>query len=583
MTLKLQPNVFMKKEIQVQKLPEVDLGNQGLDPKNWAERVVASAKNKQAQSGPTLQVMAPVADVGLLKESLLSPAEKLIREAKLLIKDKKFKDARAVLAKAQKTDPDLLMAPILDGFCCYRLQDDWAALECLRPAHGQPMDEATGKYYVQVVELVRKRMLPAVVDECAAQFNNKNYQPAIDTLKRAVALDPTVTVYHSLYADGLLLTGQLEQALAAVDAGLAVCQRDETEDLQNLRDHILMQFASTAMQPAVESYRKNDFNKARTILAGLAPAIKGLPIWQTFDRYLCSLTGWFFNKKITQIVPSGTPEEVESLYNLLVGKEIAIARIMLLLQQFDRAVDSLEQAHKFAPRCAYLQFLRGVCIYQHMGHKVATGNHPPIEDVCYRLQDARAHATVAIDLGYEPAREFLKVLQQILKPMEDVVAPPGEAKLINEMVGQFVAAVKLGENGISSMKHLDTVYNAIQAAGKQIVKHRSRVRSKSAIETLDDLTQAVKSHCQQLDTLRRDFKEGDIIEKHFLAFKNKMDSLQKHPIANRTELNDARKFFQGLKKQIEIDRRTLHNEQLKTESGKLLQAVTQILQQLETP
>src|ERR1700687_88041 len=121
MAVKLQTDILKKDKIQVQKLPEVNFGNQGLDPANWATRVASSAKSKQAAAGPGLQVISPVDAVGLLKEALLSPAEK------------KFREARAVLAKARKADPDLHMASILDGLCCYRLKDDWTALECLLP------------------------------------------------------------------------------------------------------------------------------------------------------------------------------------------------------------------------------------------------------------------------------------------------------------------------------------------------------------------------------------------------------------------------------------------------------------------
>jgi len=580
MALKFQAEVLTKKEIEVKKLPPVDFGNQGFDPKNWAEKVATSAKTKQSHAGPGLKLIAPVTTIGLMKDALLSPAEKLLRQAKALIKDKKFTEARVILAKAKKTDPDLLMAAVLDSFCCYRLGDDWAALECMLPVHGRPMDETTGKYYAQVMDLIRKRMLPLIVDGCMAELNAGNHQSAVNKLKRAVTLDPTVVVYHSLYANALHLMGQLEEALAAADAGLAACPPQEIKDLQELRRHILLQLAFAAMRPAATCYRNKKYAQGRKLLSGLAPAIKELSLWRTFDDYLFRLSGWLFNRKVDKVRPIGNPEDVEALYLLLVGQEIAFSQLMLMAQQFESATKALDLAQQFAPHYGYLQFLRGVSIYQHIGYQLNNGSHPPMEAVCYRLQEAREFATRALECGYRPADRFKQVLQSTLGPLEAVVAPPEEAKLINGLVEQFGAAMKLVGDGLSSDRHVTQVFRAIQAVGKRGKKMRGRMRSKAGITTLDDLDKAVERHCQQLDKVRQEIKDGKIAEKHFVAFKKMMDEKQQRPVASRAEQKAVRDFFINLKNNVEADRRTMRSEKVTSEVDQLLQFINRLLEQL---
>jgi hypothetical protein len=334
------------------------------------------------------------------------------------------------------------------------------------------------------------------------------------------------------------------------------------------------------MQPAAACYRKKEYRKARTILSGLDPAIRELPLWRVFDQYLHSLTGWLFNKKVAKVTPTGSPEDVEALYLLLVGQEIAFSRLMLVAQQFEVAAKALEQAQQFAPHYGYLQFLRGVSIYEHMGHEMADGNHPPMETVCYRLQDARAFATLALELGYKPAHVFNQVLQSILEPLEAIVAPPNEAKRINALVEEFAQAMKLAGDGLTSIKHLKKVYNAIRAVGKRCETLRGRMRSKAAIDTLSELAKAVERHCQQLDNLRQDFKDSKIAKKLFAAFKKKMDQNQKRPIANRAEQTVVRDFFLKLKNKVETDRRLMRSDRAKKDVDQLLQIIARVLQQL---
>lgn len=581
--MKGQTPALVIKPPKTPKLPDVKLEDQAPDFLGQMNRMAEAAQKKQAQAAAgTLAVVAPVLTTDTLINALTSPAEKLTRQGRALIKEKKYQEARVPLGQAKKADPEHVPAYLFDAVCCYHLKQNWEALENLATIrHRQFPDQKAAELFSQVAELVRKRMLPQIVEKTQNQFNAKEYDAAYKTLKRILTLDPQVPVYHMLYVVGHCSQGKWPEAMAAAENGLRVCADQDVDDLRRLRQQIFQELLLAAMAPAVDHYRTTAYGKARAVLAGLSAEMKAQPLWKTFDAYLVRLNGWLLKRSVAKEAPAGTVQEVEALYRLLVGREIQLAQLFLMVQQFDQVDSFLDEALALAPHFAYANFLRALSLYRRMGSLMGTAQEPSPEDLVFNLKRAREFCRKAREYGSEAATDFLAVLDEVIADLEQYIPPPEEVRVINQLIDEFTRAMQLANGGIQSVAQLDRVYNALQAVGKKGQQARRTFRSQPGLRTLDQLDEAVKSHCAQLTTLRAEVQDGETFARHFKKFQDKMELVNNSPpISSMAQLVALRTFFQTLRNEAQRDLHNMTSADGRNQMTQLIGAVDNILHQL---
>jgi len=583
MTLKrIQPATLKVEAPKVPKLPEVKLEDKAPDYLGQMNRMAAEAQKKQAQATSTLATATATLSAESLLNAVQSPAEKLTKEGRALIKEKKYAEARVPLGQAKKADPKHVPAYLFDAVACYHLRKDWEALENLAAIRQGPFpDPKAAELFGQVEDLVRKRVLPAVVEKAQELYNAKQHAEAYKILKRLLALDPFVPLYHVLYVVGHCSEGRWPEAMKAAEDGLRVCAGQEVGDLRRLRQQIFEQLLSEALEPAVGHYRDTQYGKARAVLAGLSPEMKAHPLWKTFDAYLVRLNGWLMKRSVAKEVPAGGPAEVEALYRLIVGREIQLAQLFLMVGQFDQADEILDQALALAPHFAYANFLRGLGIYRRMAALMGTPYEPGLADLVFQLKKARDYARKAVQHGSDAAPGFLAVLDQILADLERYLPPPEEIRTINQLIDEFGKAMALAEGGIQSVAHLDRIYNALQAVGKKCQAARRSFRSEPGLRTLAQLEEAVNSHCAQLAAIRAEVQDGETFMRLYKKFDDKMRAVNNAPpISTMAQLVALRTFFENLKAEAEAALARMTHNDARSQTAQLIDAIRNILVQL---
>ena len=108
------------------------------------------------------------------------------------------------------------------------------------------------------------------------------------------------------------------------------------------------------------------------------------------------------------------------------------------------------------------------------------------------------------------------------------------------------------------------------------------MRSAEGQQALHGLSEAAERNWKQLVSLEESIRESGVVEKHFTAFKNRMDQLQaRGGIHNRSEFAAEQEYFRNLQREVTSEKSKVRDPQAKQALSQLLTVLHNVLQQFK--
>jgi tetratricopeptide (TPR) repeat protein len=548
------------------------------------------ARRQTTQQDASIRLDAIAQDFGLPPAD---PVAGLIREAKKHAAAKQYAEAINVLSRALKQSPGHHEALYLAAFCFAASKDYIKALKLLLPLREARL-EGGQEARVEVLRAeIRQRLFAVVVLKNLEALASGQHGESIAQLRELVKADPDMGVYHFLLTGTLMAAGRIEEALEAAENGLRVCPAEDRAQLVELRRQVQNQHIAKLLEPARRLFRKKDYRRAQAELARVPQTYQEAPLYVTFDGYLDRLEGGGgvlgllgLRKSGPETVdPPGTPGDADALYFFLVGPDLRQGQAQMNAGQPDAALATLLGALKHAPRFPFANYLAAGCIHLRFFHTIAVGKPMDLSATLTELSRAREYARVgARDPEIQDAQALLQVIEATLRQLRQVEeqsrAARQEAALVNPVIEEFMAIMKLAEGGIRSAKDFDEIKGRLKALRDRVPPVRRKVTSAQGTQAMNDLSAAVESNWKQLLSLEPEIRESATVEQHVTSFNTMMELLQQGGgITTRQQFEAARGFFRQMKTSVEADRKRLRDPEGRNTLDKLLEAIRNVLRQ----
>ncbi len=583
--------------IRLDKAPKIALGDtkigEAFDFVGHLDSMSAQARTRQADHS---DLAVTVLDLGVglvdLNRAAVSESERLLQQARDLIAEKKYEDALDPLQRLLAESEAHHEARFLTAFCHVSLQRHQSALETLLPFRGIRVGNALATRIEVLRQRIRSAMFLPVTIENILLVRTQQIETAIGRLRTIVPLDPEVPHYHFLLAGTLMLADRFDEALRALDEGVASCPGADQSQMETLRREIERRHLVVAMAPARDLYRAGRFADALKSLRRINTAYHQAPLFRTFHAYLTALSaggllGRFARPKtVANVTPPGTFKHVDALHFFLVADEIQRARVHIEKEEFTEAENAARVALRHAPHFPFAHFLCGHSMYRRMGKLFEAGTAPDLDVAIRDMEQARAHARLAAkDDEIRAAPSLVKVAEEALevfrKAVDERNAIAKEAKPINEAIAEFNSVLESAKGGIGSAAQLRQIHGRMGALRKRTADLKLATRSAPAKQALAKLADQVQSHFRQLEKLKRAAEELETVNRLGERFRSLMDDRnRKGPFRTRQELNTFTVAVVTLKQEAANLQRKVESQEAKNSLEQLAGSLQGILAQL---
>jgi tetratricopeptide (TPR) repeat protein len=559
------------------------------------ERMTQAARERQARQKADIRLDDRVGvDLGTTlvdqKEAeVVSRFDRLLQEVKRLIAEEKYEEAIPLLLDAVAESPGHHEATYLLAFCHVRLRAYEKALETLLPLRRARLDNALAVRVDALKEDIRSEMLFVVLIENFLLLKTKQFQEAINRIHRIASLDPDVGTYHFILAGSLMTANHLEPALQAVNYGLSECRPGDRAELESLKSQIEHRYLAYRMRPARDYLKKEHYRQARGVLRGLPTALHRVPLYKTFDVYLAALDAgvlgnWLHPKRPKDVIPSGSPKDVDALYFFLVGEELDQAKQYIEQEQFLQAAVSMQQALDYTPQFPFANYLYSVCLYRKVFQQFAAGAPPSLENTTAELRRALGHArTGSTDREIAGADDLIETIEDALKTLDairtEMQVRQQEVKRVNEVIEEFQTIMEDASGGVRSVQHYNSLLQRMRQLMARLPTVRQQVKGQDAQEALTQLSEAVQRNLNQLESMQSSIQDSEMVSAIYTRFNGKMEELNRNPIRSYSELESAKLFFSSLKSEVGAAQKRVTDRQGRQALDKLLAAINGVLSQ----
>ncbi|MFH1463068.1 MAG: hypothetical protein ABIO70_01650 [Pseudomonadota bacterium] len=549
-------------------LKDVDLGRKqaDYDPMGSISAVVEEAKARQAQQAGALRVDTYARVDGLVElGALAGKAERLVREATVLLRARKLKEARAKLTEALREEPDHHEAIVLMGASFFEERSpryDMEALRWFARLRGQSLEEDLLGRMTGLRGEIRDRLILHVMLQTMLMGRLIGWDAVLPQLRELVDLDPETGQYHLLLANSLVAADKIEAALAAVERGLAEGDAAAHPALLKVKEEAERRHVRGLIGPVVELFKKREFVLARHKLALATRDFRHVSIVQALDTWLGELAGGGFLvalglKKNREIRPPRDEANAEKLYFLVCGAEIGAAREAMRAGNHEGARGPLQDALELAPDFAYLHYLLAGVYYHMAGSRFKRGK-VDLDDQFALLEDAERHARLgAHDKEITDAPKLLETIRGALKVIRGVADAvkrhQQEAAKLNPAMREYGAIMESVKKGVSSIEHFDTTYQRMTKLSRELPAIKRALGSDQGREAFGQLEGAVQRAVVQLEGMKPSIDEQRAVRDAFETFKGIMDDV-KGALKSPSKLKDIQRRFEALKSQIRTAR-----------------------------
>ena len=577
---------------------DIDIGaskKQEFDFQGEVARMLEAAKQQRDGKGTGIKIDEVSSDAKLLTaDSLLDPIEKLLRQAHGHIREKHYEKALTVLGQILVEDPNHHEAIYLTAYCQAHSDDGEEAanraVRTLRPLQDASLESALFIRMQTLYDTLRERRFPPLL----AQFflDKENPGRLIPLLRREVDLDPAWSVPHYLLAGELMVNGNPSEAIAVADRGIQSVRREDHQQLIEIRDAATKRLTEQLLQPVRQLYRQGKFGAAYSAIVKIPSLHRQDRLCTTFEAYLRELSGgatgfWngLFTKSRTpaEVRPRGTAADVNELGFFLVGSDLDYVRERLInkkrvLQDVIDAEKHCTESIQHAPWFPLIHFVFGECIYVRLIEAIEAKSPAPLEVVERDLRTAKEHLEYAVkDPEITGAPQSLRIVAEALTEVEKTnkarAERAEEVRQLNAAIEEFKDIMDSVKGGVKSSAHQQQVRERLQRLNAELPNLQRVVRSDDCKQVLGQLKSAVTVNLSHL-------KDAERMERHFVAYNNKMDYLKRNRISNYAQLSAAKTFFNQLLSDARSDRARLQHDESRKALDELISQVKEVINML---
>ena len=176
--------------------------------------------------------------------------------------------------------------------------------------------------------------------------------------------------------------------------------------------------------------------------------------------------------------------------------------------------------------------------------------------------------------------QIADIVNKNLEQLEKIKDEIKDAEFINELSSEFKNIIDSANQGISSVSQIDSIQYRLNTLAGKINTTKSKVGSVDGKEALSRLKKNIDENLKQLDSVKADIKEQEIVGPLVSRFNSTMQSIQSSPISSIEEIYSYRNKFQDLKSDAENARRRVSQWKSKSTLDDLSTAIDNILSQL---
>ncbi len=387
------------------KAPKIDFASTGFDFRKEVERMASEAKQSDAANLRVALNLPP--DLGLaFKTDVLDVDAILLQQAREHVSKREFAAAKEKLEPFVAKQPRHPEARYLLAVCILNvdnavdsLDEEIEALETLEPLRNMRL----GRELTDRVDLLKSAIRTKVLRELPIHFLARDHRALFDDVQRLLALDPDGAVYYAFKAIILAEHGDLNGAYQAVETGASVAGDRVPPILLGLRTSLLAQLLRAAFAPAIEHYKRGEYDKARKALGRVDQRFESTREYQLFGAHLKRLggTGFFgfgVSKKMPwEVTVDEPPEDRDRLYAVIVGAELDQANAYLQAGEFPQARALLEKALACAPEYPIVNYLFAGCRFKMLHDLLTTGGGTDVDTALAELGTCALYAEAAVN------------------------------------------------------------------------------------------------------------------------------------------------------------------------------------------
>jgi Flp pilus assembly protein TadD len=556
------------------------------------DKMAEAMRHQQQENQAAIKLDALDLGSGLASEALAaqeSKVDKLLKQAKQLIIEKKYEEAINPLAELLSIQAAHHEAIYLLALCHASLNQFEPALETLLPLRSARLDNALASRIAALKAEIRNKMFLVVVLENSVLLQSGQHDAAISRLRRVVHLDPEFAIYHYMLSGVLMQANKLKEAVAAVNHGLDNCA-NQREILTELKLQIENKYVASKMKQARSLFKAGHYRRARSALNYVEPDYRKVPLYVTFANYLARLDGGilglFVKKSIQDVRPSGIARDVESLYDFLIEEELEQATRLISKENYEQAETVLDGAIKYTHNYPYASYLYGGCIYSHAMQQVTSKNPPALADVVEQLERARDFARIGrTDESISDAADLLASIEMVHKHLcsvrDKLSVRQAEVRAINSAIEEFDSIMKSGQKGVTSPEHHRSIYERMKNLNKRIPELRKQMKSSDVKEAVAQLAQAIDQNLRQLEELGEQVKDSQSVKECHEKFSRMINIIKSNGgIKDRKQLNQTLDYFRSLRSESKTVKSKVRSSEAKCSMSELIKALDQVITQL---
>jgi tetratricopeptide (TPR) repeat protein len=478
-------------------------------------------KAKGTAQKPTLAFEPILPPAALSTRDMIDSDMLLLQQAQVHVQKKEYSQALEKLKELLGRKPEHPEGLYLNSYCVLALDNrletfhaEIAAAENLELIHRSSISRDLRERVENLRSTIREKsfikftflFLLGIRDGVAEQ------------VARLITLDPSGTKYYIIQGILFLEDNRLIEAYASADQGARISAPHVPEMLVGLKKVIEHQLIPQALSGAIACLKKGRYAKARKKIKQLDQRIRQVDICRRFEEYLNALGGSSFlgitfgNRSQVGVMIPGAAAEREELERIIVNDEVGQALSLIARGDFVRAETVLVGASRHVSQYLYLKFLIAGCRFRKVGDALVAGRPPGIDTAISDLQSARELAReAASDKSIKGASVLIKHIDELLNLFQEISGEikkrQEDARIMNPLVEEFTAIMKLAEGGIDSVEKFEEIDRRMKKLKTQIDHANKNVSSAGGLQNLRDLGGIVDRNQETLNKMRKDLKQ----------------------------------------------------------------------------
>jgi tetratricopeptide (TPR) repeat protein len=176
--------------------------------------------------------------------------------------------------------------------------------------------------------------------------------------------------------------------------------------------------------------------------------------------------------------------------------------------------------------------------------------------------------------------QLAEIVDNHLFQLEKIEDDIKDAEVVKELFSEFNKIIESTNRVISSVSQIDSNQSILNTLLRKIDTAESKVSGADAEDALARLKKNVDDNLKQLDSIREDIIDKEIVSPLVSNFNTITKNIQSNPISSLEELNSYRDIFKALKKNVESARRQVRKANSKNTLDDLSAAINDILSKL---